>query len=88
VDIMNLIPSCSLVGSVLVSAVQAEMNPPTWGQWSAWGDQKDGTYCNPVLPADNSDLDCIRVGSDYYAISSTLQSSPGIVILQSKELVD
>jgi beta-xylosidase len=62
--------------------------PKTWGDWPRWGDQGDGTYRNPVLPSDYSDLDCIRVGSDYYAISSTFQYSPGMVILHSKDLVN
>jgi beta-xylosidase len=62
--------------------------PPTWGKWPLWGDQGDGTYRNPVLPADYSDLDCIRVGPDYYAISSTFQYSPGVVILHSRDLVN
>jgi beta-xylosidase len=53
-----------------------------------WGDQNDGTYCNPVLPSDYSDIDAIRVDSDYYAISSTFQYSPGVVILHSKDLVN
>ena len=53
-----------------------------------WGDQGDGTYVNPVLPADYSDLDAIRVGDDYYAISSTMQFSPGMVVLHSKDLVN
>src|SRR5659263_4214 len=53
-----------------------------------WGDQGNGTYCNPVLPSDYSDIDAIRVGSDYYAISSTFQYSPGVVILHSKDLVN
>lgn len=67
----------------------ADQGPPSpWGNWPLWGDQKDGTYRNPVLPSDYSDLDCIRVGSDYYAISSTMQYSPGMVILHSKDLVN
>jgi beta-xylosidase len=53
----------------------------------AWGDQGDGTYVNPVIPGDYSDLDAIRVGDDFYAISSTFQFSPGVVILHSKDLV-
>lgn len=53
-----------------------------------WGDQGDGTYANPVMPGDFSDLDAIRVGSDFYAISSTMQFSPGVVILQSTDLVN
>ena len=59
-----------------------------WGDWPRWGAQSDGTYRNPVLPSDYSDLDCIRVGSDYYAISSTFQFSPGMVILHSRDLVN
>ena len=57
-------------------------------QTEKWGDQKDGTYANPVLPADYSDIDVIRVGNDYYAISSTFQFSPGVIILHSKDLVN
>jgi beta-xylosidase len=53
-----------------------------------WGDQGNGTYVNPVLPADFSDLDAIRVGKDYYAISSTMHYSPGMVVLHSKDLVN
>ncbi len=75
-----LVPAC-------VSAAAVEV-PTKWGDWPAWGDQGDGTYRNPVLPADYSDLDCIRVGPDYYAISSTFQYSPGVVILHSKDLVN
>jgi hypothetical protein len=66
-----------------VHAMRADK--PTRGEW---GDQGDGTYANPLLPGDFSDLDAIRVGEDYYAISSTLQYSPGMVVLHSKDLVN
>ena len=42
-----------------------------WGNWKKWGDLGNGTYKNPIVPADFSDVDCIRVGSDFYAVSST-----------------
>jgi beta-xylosidase len=71
-----------------VVSVPAQTPPPAWGDWQSWGDQGDGTYRNPVLPSDYSDLDCIRVGADYYAISSTFQFSPGMVILHSRDLVN
>lgn len=67
---------------------QVTVNTPQWGNWQTWGYQGNGTYVNPVLPSDFSDLDCIRVGSDYYAISSTFQYSPGMIILHSKDLVN
>ena len=62
--------------------------PRHWGNWKVWGDMGDGTYRNPVLPSDYSDLDCIRVGSDYYAISSTMQFCPGMIVLHSRDLVN
>jgi beta-xylosidase len=55
---------------------------------TAWGDLGNGRYANPVLPADFSDLDAIRVGSTYYAISSTMQYSPGMTVLESADLVN
>jgi len=74
----------------LISSVNAQTPKENkiWGDWQKWGDQGDGTYQNPILPADYSDLDCIRVGSDFYAVSSTFQYSPGFVILHSKDLVN
>jgi len=61
---------------------------PTFAQQTEkWGGQGDGTYYNPVIPGDFSDLDAIRVGDDFYAISSTMQYSPGMVVLHSKDLV-
>ncbi|HEX8627051.1 MAG TPA: family 43 glycosylhydrolase, partial [Catenuloplanes sp.] len=54
----------------------------------AWGDQGDGTYVNQIVPADLSDLDAIRVGGDYYAISSTIQYAPGMAVLHSTDLVN
>ena len=59
-----------------------------WGTWATWGDTGNGTYQNPILPADFADIDCIRVGTEYYAISSTNQFSPGMVIITSKDLVN
>lgn len=66
------------------AAAQAD-EPPADGRW---GDQKNGTYANPVLPGDFSDIDVIRVGEDFYAVSSTFQYSPGVVVLHSQDLVN
>jgi hypothetical protein len=55
----------------------------------AWiPDQGDGTYVNPIVFADYSDPDVIRVGDDYYLVSSSFSSVPGLPILQSKDLVN
>ncbi len=75
---------CSFCLSISLMGQQV----PKWGQWTAWGEQPGGTYQNPIIPSDYSDIDCIRVGEDYYAISSTFQFSPGMTLLHSKDLVN
>lgn len=72
----------------LIFFAQAEGQDHIWGDWKKWGDIGDNRFENPVLPMDYSDIDCIRVDTDYYAISSTLQFSPGLVILHSKDMVN
>lgn len=54
----------------------------------SWGDLGNGKYRNMILPADYSDPDVIRMGKDYYMVSSTFQFSPGIVILHSRDMVN
>ncbi len=44
-------------------------------------------YSNPVLFADYSDPDVIRVGGDYYMVASSFHFSPGIPVLKSPDLV-
>ncbi|MCW0482390.1 glycoside hydrolase family 43 protein [Gaoshiqia sediminis] len=51
-------------------------------------DNGDGTYTNPILQADYSDPDVIRVGDDFYMTASSFNSSPGLPILHSKDLVN
>ncbi|MBB2147703.1 family 43 glycosylhydrolase [Pedobacter sp. LMG 31462] len=51
-------------------------------------DLGNGTYKNPVLNADYSDPDAIRVGDDFYMIASSFDGVPGIPILHSKDLVN
>lgn len=52
-----------------------------------WGDQGDGSYRNPILPADYSDPDVIRVGDDFYMVSSEFHFM-GIQVLHSRDLVN
>lgn len=44
-------------------------------------------YQNPILYADYSDPDVIRVGEDYYMVASSFTYFPGVPILHSKDLV-
>lgn len=51
-------------------------------------DNGNGTYKNPVIHADYSDPDAIRVGDNYFMISSSFNHVPGLPILHSKDLVN
>lgn len=51
-------------------------------------DNGDGTYKNPVLNADYSDPDAIRVGDNFYLVSSSFEDVPGLPVLQSKDMVN
>ncbi|GHN02326.1 glycoside hydrolase [Cytophagales bacterium WSM2-2] len=54
--------------------------------WAA--DLGNGSYKNPVLHADYSDPDAIRVGDDFYMTASSFDAVPGLPILHSKDLVN
>jgi len=51
-------------------------------------DQGNSTYKNPILNADYSDPDAIRVGNDFYLVSSSFEDMPGLPILHSNDLVN
>lgn len=51
-------------------------------------DLGNGNYRNPILYADYSDPDAIRVGEDYFMTASSFCNAPGLPILHSKDLVN
>lgn len=56
------------------------------GKWVS--DLGNGRFKNPVLYADYSDPDVVRVGSDFYMTASSFNHVPGLPILHSKDLVN
>ena len=73
----------TIVGVLQVVPLCAQEQLP-----ARWGDQGDGTFLNPILRADYSDPDPLRVGDDYYLVASTFESYPGVSVLHSKDLVN
>ncbi|MDE5871213.1 MAG: glycoside hydrolase 43 family protein [Muribaculaceae bacterium] len=53
----------------------------------AWGDLGDGTFANPVLNADHSDPDIVRIGDKYYLTCSEFHFM-GMPVLESEDLVN
>lgn len=72
---------CFVAAMALPAAVLAQS--ATW-----MADLGNGSYKNPVLHADYSDPDAIRVGDDYYMTASSFNCMPGLPILHSKDLVN
>ena len=56
------------------------------GKWVS--DLGNGYFKNPVIYADYSDPDVIRVGEDFYMTASSFTYVPGLPILHSKDLVN
>lgn len=51
-------------------------------------DLGNGMYKNPIIWADYSDPDAIRVGDDFYLTASSFNCVPALPILHSKDLVN
>ena len=51
-------------------------------------DLEDGNFKNPIVFADYSDPDVIRVGDTYYMTASSFNYIPGLPILTSKDMVN
>ncbi len=65
--------------ALLASTVSADLWNPNVGE---------DEYRNPVIFADYSDPDVVRVGDDFYMTSSSFNTVPALPILHSKDLVN
>jgi beta-xylosidase len=76
-----------LIGCVVLAlgAPAASADAPV-APWAP--DLGNGKFKNPVLFADYSDPDVIRVGSDYYLTASSFNCVPGLPLLHSRDLVN
>ncbi len=53
-----------------------------------YADNSNGTFTNPLIFADYPDPDIIRVGDDFYMVSSSFTTVPGIPVCHSRDLVN
>ena len=77
---VGLVLACSAPWSL------ARNQAPAGGPWVA--DLGNGRYQNPILYADYSDPDAIRVGSTFYMTASSFSNAPGLPLLQSTDMVN
>lgn len=57
-------------------------------RWPWQPDLGNGHYRNPVLCADYSDPDVVRVGGDFWLTASSFNCTPGLPLLHSRDLVN
>ncbi len=81
-------PHQSLLYLMILISMQAFSQQKNYISKVWVADNGDGTYKNPIIHADYSDPDAIRVGNDYYMVSSSFNAVPGLPILHSKDLVN
>jgi beta-xylosidase len=81
--INSILIAALLINSTIVSGQSTSAVSKVWV-----ADQGDGTYKNPVLHADYSDPDVVRVGDSYYLVASSFNCVPGLPVLHSHDLVN
>jgi len=91
--------SCSFVrnafgllflGSLMLSAVPAGAAglPSGANEGQRKADLGDGRFLNPILAGDHPDPSVLKVGPDYYLVNSSFESTPGLLIWHSQDLVN
>lgn len=74
------------IPTLALAIAVAIQSPKSDAPWVA--DRGDGTFRNPIIYADYSDPDAIRVNDDFFMIASSFTAVPGIPILTSRDLVN
>lgn len=89
-DIMKLLSIIVTASMLLIPWLPALPAPEAENYVSeVWvSDLGDGTYRNPVINADYSDPDVVRVGDDFWMTASSFTNVPGLPILHSRDLVN
>ncbi|MCM1519548.1 MAG: glycoside hydrolase 43 family protein [Lachnoclostridium sp.] len=76
----------ALLAIVASAGLMASARSEVSEVWQA--DLGNGKYQNPIIYADYSDPDVVRVGDDYYMTASSFCDIPGLPVLHSKDLVN
>jgi beta-xylosidase len=77
---------CILIAVLLVAALPQLFAQSKSKVWTP--DEGNGYYKNPVIHADYSDPDAIRVGNKFYMTASSFNHLPGLPLLESFDLVN
>ena len=82
---MTAVRPLGITAALLLALAGCQSTPPE-SPWIA--DLGNGSYRNPILHADYSDPDVIRVGATFYMTSSSFSNTPGLPLLISQDMVN
>src|SRR3989442_14797829 len=86
---MNSDLHCRIAPLIFLICVLSALSSSQTSSSKVWvADNGDGTYRNPILHADYSDPDVVRIADDFYLVASSFNAAPGLPILHSKDLVN
>lgn len=83
---MKLNRNLTMLACCAAMSLSMQAAPELSEVWVA--DLGNGKYQNPIIYADYSDPDVVRVGDDFYMTASSFNCVPGLPILHSKDLVN
>lgn len=79
---------CAMAALCACSKTPVASQPANTASQAWQPDLGNGLYKNPIIHADYSDPDVIRVGNTYYMTSSSFNSTPGLPLLESKDMIN
>jgi beta-xylosidase len=83
-NILNIVSAITIFSTASNNLHAQEKNYVS----EVWTADQGKNYKNPVLYADYSDPDVIRVGNDFYMTASSFNEAPGLPILHSKDMIN
>lgn len=82
------IPALLLLAALSLPMMATETVKKPMGKIVNYEASQTAMFSNPVIWSDVPDMDLIRVGSDYYMVSTTMHLMPGGPIMHSRDLVN
>lgn len=82
------IPALLLLATLSLPMMATETVKKPTGKIVNYETSQTAMFSNPVIWSDVPDMDLIRVGSDYYMVSTTMHLMPGGPIMRSRDLVN
>src|SRR6478735_4737914 len=82
----SILLACATLGLTACAGTNSSAPAQPASVWTP--DNGDGTFKNPMMWGDWPDPDVIRVGDEFYFVSTSMHYVPGAPVAKSKDLVN